>query len=104
MALINAGHVIGFGGWRGQVTGGNHAAPEHDLLVFTIQQQNFHQYEVLRMEEMPAVEVHLVPTPNSPGGIGEASTPTIIPAVANAIFAATGKRLRKLPILAEDLA
>jgi isoquinoline 1-oxidoreductase subunit beta len=68
-----------------------------------VQQQNFHQYDVLRMEEMPAVEVHIVPTQNSPGGIGEASTPGIAPAVANAIFAATGKRIRRLPIRAEDL-
>jgi isoquinoline 1-oxidoreductase subunit beta len=50
------------------------------------------------------VEVHIVPSQAAPGGIGEASTPTIIPAVANAIYAATGKRLRKLPILSEDLA
>ena len=53
---------------------------------------------------MPVVEVHIVPSQAAPGGIGEASTPTIVPAVANAIFAATGKRLRKLPIRPEDLA
>jgi isoquinoline 1-oxidoreductase beta subunit len=69
-----------------------------------VQQQNFHQYDVLRMEEMPAIEVHIVPSRNAPGGIGEASTPGIAPAVANAIFAATGKRVRRLPIRAEDLA
>lgn len=69
-----------------------------------VQQQNFHQYDVLRMEEMPAVEVHIVQSRNTPGGIGEASTPGIAPAVANAIFAATGKRVRRLPIRAQDLA
>ncbi len=69
-----------------------------------VQQQNFHQYDVLRMEEMPKIEVHIVPSRNNPGGIGEASTPGIAPAVANAIFAATGKRIRKLPIRSEDLA
>ena len=69
-----------------------------------VQQQNFHQYDVLRMEEMPAIEVHIIPSKNAPGGIGEASTPAIAPAVANAIFAATGKRLRRLPIRSEDLA
>jgi isoquinoline 1-oxidoreductase beta subunit len=53
---------------------------------------------------MPAIEVHIVPSRNAPGGIGEASTPGIAPAVANAIFAATGKRVRRLPIRAEDLA
>ncbi|MBZ5609022.1 MAG: xanthine dehydrogenase family protein molybdopterin-binding subunit [Acidobacteriia bacterium] len=69
-----------------------------------VQQQNFHQYDVLRMEEMPAIEVHIVPSRNAPGGIGEAGTPGIAPAVANAIFAATGKRVRRLPIRSEDLA
>ncbi|HEV8042051.1 MAG TPA: xanthine dehydrogenase family protein molybdopterin-binding subunit [Bryobacteraceae bacterium] len=69
-----------------------------------VQQQNFHQYDVLRIDEMPVVEVHLVPSRNSPGGIGESSTPGIAPALANALFAATGKRVRRLPIRAEDLA
>jgi len=65
---------------------------------------NFHQYDVLRIDEMPAVEVHIVPSQNPPGGIGEASTPGIAPAVANALFAATGKRIRRLPIRVQDLA
>jgi isoquinoline 1-oxidoreductase beta subunit len=69
-----------------------------------VQQQNFHQYDVLRIDEMPVVEVHLVPSQNAPGGIGESSTPGIAPAVANALFAATGRRIRRLPIRAEDLA
>jgi isoquinoline 1-oxidoreductase beta subunit len=63
-----------------------------------VQQANFHQYDVLRIGEMPVVEVHIVPSTAAPGGIGEASTPGVVPAVANAIFAATGKRVRKLPI------
>ena len=50
------------------------------------------------MNEAPAIEVHIVQSSESPGGIGEAGTSAIMPAVANAIFAATGKRLRKLPI------
>ena len=53
-------------------------------------QGNFNHYDVLRIDEMPVVEVHIVPSQAAPGGIGEASTPTVIPAVANAIFAATG--------------
>jgi isoquinoline 1-oxidoreductase subunit beta len=69
-----------------------------------VQQQNFNHYDVLRIDEMPVVEVHIVPSHASPGGIGEASTPSVIPAVANAIFAATGKRVRKLPVRPEDLA
>jgi isoquinoline 1-oxidoreductase beta subunit len=69
-----------------------------------VEQSNFHQYDVVRMDEMPKVEVHLVPSTAAPGGIGEASTPGIAPAVCNAIFAATGKRIRQLPIRPEDLA
>jgi isoquinoline 1-oxidoreductase beta subunit len=69
-----------------------------------VQQSNFHEYDVLRIDEMPMVEVHIVPSQNAPGGIGEASTPSVVPAVTNAIFAATGKRIRKLPIRPEDLA
>jgi isoquinoline 1-oxidoreductase beta subunit len=69
-----------------------------------VQQKNFHQYEVLRIDEMPVVEVHLAPSQANPGGIGEASTPPIAPAVANAIFAATGKRVRRLPIKLDEIA
>lgn len=63
-----------------------------------VQQSNFHQYEPLRINEMPLVEVHIVPSTNPPGGIGEVGTPAIAPAVTNAIYAATGKRIRSLPI------
>jgi isoquinoline 1-oxidoreductase beta subunit len=69
-----------------------------------VQQGNFHQYDMLRIHEMPKIEVHIVPSTMAPGGIGEASTPGVAPAVANAIFAATGKRLRKLPLRNQDLA
>jgi isoquinoline 1-oxidoreductase beta subunit len=69
-----------------------------------VQHSNFHQYDVLRMDEMPVVEVHIVVSQNAPGGAGEASTPGIAPAVCNAIFLATGKRIRCLPIRKEDLA
>ena len=67
-------------------------------------QQNFNTYDMLRMDEMPQIEVHIVPSTLPPGGIGEASTPMIAPAVANALFKGTGKRLRQLPLRAEDLA
>jgi isoquinoline 1-oxidoreductase beta subunit len=50
------------------------------------------------MDEAPAIEVYIVPSSESPGGMGEAGTSAIVPAVTNAIFAATGKRLRKLPV------
>ena len=62
-----------------------------------VEQGNFNDYPVLRMNEMPKVEVHIVQSSEKPGGIGEPGTPPIAPAVANAIFAATGKRLRHLP-------
>jgi isoquinoline 1-oxidoreductase beta subunit len=67
-----------------------------------IEQANFNQYLPLRINEMPAVEVYIVPSSNNPTGVGEPGTAPIAPAVANAIFAATGKRIRKLPI-AEQL-
>jgi isoquinoline 1-oxidoreductase beta subunit len=69
-----------------------------------VQQANFNQYDPLRMDEMPVVEVYIVPSQANPGGIGEASTPTIAPAVGNALFALTGKRVRKLPIRPQDFA
>jgi isoquinoline 1-oxidoreductase beta subunit len=69
-----------------------------------VEQSNFFDYDVVRIDEMPKAEVHLVPSNAAPGGIGEASTPGIAPAVCNAIFAATGKRIRSLPISAADLA
>ena len=55
-------------------------------------------YPLLTMKEMPAIEVHLVPSGDAPGGAGEPGTPPIAPAVANAVFAATGTRVRRLPI------
>jgi isoquinoline 1-oxidoreductase beta subunit len=61
-------------------------------------QANFDTYQALRIDEAPAIEVHLVSSTLAPGGIGEPGTATIAPAVTNAIFAATGKRLRKLPV------
>jgi CO/xanthine dehydrogenase Mo-binding subunit len=67
-----------------------------------VEQGNFHDYPVLRMDEMPAVEVHIIPSTEPPGGVGEPSTPPIAPAVANAVFAATGRRIRRLPIRAGD--
>jgi isoquinoline 1-oxidoreductase subunit beta len=63
-----------------------------------VQQTNFDTYRILRMNEAPAVEVYIVQNSEPPGGMGEAGTSAIVPAVTNAIFAATGKRLRKLPV------
>ncbi len=63
-----------------------------------VTQSNFHDYKLLTMREMPAIEVYIVPSTMEPGGVGEPGTPPIAPAVANAVFAATGKRVRTLPI------
>jgi len=69
-----------------------------------VEQGNFDTYRVLRMNETPLIETHLLDSHETPGGIGEVSTVTIAPAVVNAVFAATGIRLRKLPIDASQLA
>jgi isoquinoline 1-oxidoreductase subunit beta len=68
-----------------------------------VEQTNFDSYQMLRINEAPTVEVHLIDSNEAPGGIGEPGTAAIAPAVVNAIFAATGKRLRKLPIDAGQL-
>ena len=68
-----------------------------------VQQKNFHDYQMLRMFESPAIEVHIVPSEVSPTGVGEPSVPPVAPALVNAIFAATGKRIRRLPIRNSDL-
>jgi isoquinoline 1-oxidoreductase beta subunit len=68
-----------------------------------VKQRNFHDYPMLRMNQAPVVEAHIVPSTDKMGGVGETAVPPIAPAVANAIFAVTGKRIRRLPIRAEDL-
>jgi CO/xanthine dehydrogenase Mo-binding subunit len=68
-----------------------------------IEQSNFHDVRVLRINEAPVIETHIVKSGEAPGGMGEPGTSILAPAVTNAIFAATGKRLRKLPVDAEKL-
>ena len=63
-----------------------------------VEQSNFHDYPVLRITEMPKIDVHIVPSAERPTGVGEPGTPVIAPAVANALAAATGQRLRNLPL------
>jgi isoquinoline 1-oxidoreductase beta subunit len=63
-----------------------------------VEQSNFHDYQVLSMDQMPQVEVYIVPSAEAPTGVGEPATPVIAPAVANALFAATGQRLHSLPL------
>jgi isoquinoline 1-oxidoreductase beta subunit len=68
-----------------------------------VRQSNFHDCPVLTIDEMPSVEVYIIEGADSANGIGEMGVPPVAPAVANAIFAATGKRIRHIPITAEDL-
>ncbi|WP_347929891.1 xanthine dehydrogenase family protein molybdopterin-binding subunit [Pseudomonas helvetica] len=73
----------------------------HSKLTFKdgkVVQSNYHDFQVLRLNEMPVVEVHIVPSTEKPGGIGETGVPPTAPAVANAVFALTGQRLRELPL------
>ncbi|HTW63313.1 MAG TPA: xanthine dehydrogenase family protein molybdopterin-binding subunit [Bryobacteraceae bacterium] len=109
VCAVDCGHVINPAGVEQQIQSGivyGLSAMMKGAITIErgrVVQDNFNHYDVLRINEMPVVEVHLVPSQAAPGGIGEASTPSIQPAVANAIFAVTGKRLRKLPIRSEDL-
>jgi isoquinoline 1-oxidoreductase beta subunit len=66
-----------------------------------VQQRSFGSYPIVRMSDSPAIEVHLVPSTSAPGGIGEPGTALIMPAVANGVFKATGRRVRRLPLRPE---
>jgi isoquinoline 1-oxidoreductase beta subunit len=82
------------------------SAALHGAITFKngrVEQSNFNDYPILRMYEMPEVQVHIVPSHEPLGGVGEPGVPPIAPAVGNAVFAATGKRIRRLPIRSEEL-
>jgi isoquinoline 1-oxidoreductase beta subunit len=91
---------------RAQMEGGvgfGLGAALHGAITFKdgmVEQSNFHDYRVLRMAEMPGVEVHILPSSEPPKGVGEPGVPPIGPAVANAVFAASGRRIRTLPMAA----
>jgi isoquinoline 1-oxidoreductase beta subunit len=103
VAAVDCGVCINPAGVRAQIESavafGLTAALHGELTLKDgrVQQSNFHSYPILRMREMPRVEVHIVESNEKSGGVGEPGTPPIAPAVANAVFAATGKRLRRLP-------
>ncbi len=69
-----------------------------ELVDGEVQEGNFDRYRPLRINEMPTVEVHIVPSGEAPTGVGEPGLPPLAPALANALHAATGKRIRKLPV------
>jgi isoquinoline 1-oxidoreductase beta subunit len=109
VCVVDCGRVVNPSGVMQQMEGGLvyglSAALRGQITIDRgrVAQQNFHQYEPLRISEMPVVDVHIVPSTAAPGGIGEVATPAIAPAVAIAIFAATGKRIRRLPFSLEKL-
>jgi isoquinoline 1-oxidoreductase beta subunit len=109
VSAVDCGWVINPDSVKAQIEGGTlfglTAALYGEITIRNGQavQSNFNNYPMLRMNEAPEVEVHIVPSTEAPGGIGEAATPVIAPAVANAIYAATGKRIRRLPFRAADL-
>jgi isoquinoline 1-oxidoreductase beta subunit len=109
VCAIDCGPVVNPDGVRAQMESGvvfGLTAALYGEITFEkgrVKQRNFHDYPMLRMNEMPVVEAHIVPSTDKMGGVGETGVPPIAPAVANAIFAVTGKRIRRLPIRAEDL-
>jgi len=110
VAAVDCGTVVNPDGVRQQVEGGivfGLSAALHGAITLEngrVMQANFDKYQPLRLSEMPQVEVHIVESKEDPTGIGEPGTPPIAPAVANALFALTGKRLRRLPLDQETLA
>src|SRR6266852_3863600 len=107
---VDCGRPINPNGVRAQVESAAIyalTAPLKDAITVDrgrIVQSNFNDYQMIRMNEAPPIEVHLVSSDEAPTGIGEPTVPVIAPAICNAIFAAKGKRIRRLPIRAEDLA
>lgn len=85
---------------EGSVAFGLSAALHEEIRIDEgrVQQASLRDYPILTIAEMPEVEVHIVPSQAPPGGVGEPGVPVIAPAVANALFAATGQRLRRLPL------
>jgi isoquinoline 1-oxidoreductase beta subunit len=103
VAAIDCGICVNPAGVKAQVESaiafGLTAALHGELTIKggRVKQSNFHDYPMLRIDAMPAVEVHIVPSKEKSGGVGEVGTPPIAPAVANALYAATRKRYRRLP-------
>jgi isoquinoline 1-oxidoreductase beta subunit len=109
VCAVDCGLVVNPEGLEGQAESGiiwGLSATVHGRIDFkngSVVQQNFNDFKVIRMNESPAIETYIVPSELPPGGFGETAVPPVAPAVANAIFAATGNRLRRLPITPEKL-
>ncbi|GAA5069286.1 xanthine dehydrogenase family protein molybdopterin-binding subunit [Lysobacter panacisoli] len=108
VCAIDCGLAVNPEGVRAQMESGiafGLGAALHSAVTFRdgqVQQSNYHDYQVLRLDEMPHIEVHIVPSTEKMGGAGEPGTAPIAPAVANAVFALTGQRLRELPLRLTD--
>ncbi len=109
VCAVDCGRVINPLGIEGQTESGitwGLTAALHGRIDFkngASIQENFTDCEVIRMSEAPAVETYIIPSEHAPGGFGETAVPAVAPAVSNAVFAATGKRIRRLPITSEKL-
>ena len=109
VAAVDCGTAVNPAGVEAQVAGGTldglNAALQAEITVAAgrTEQSNFHDYLLLRHPEAPPVEVAIVPSRERPTGMGEIAVPTVGPAVANAIFAANGRRVRRLPLRGQDL-
>ena len=108
VCAVDCGIVINPPGARAQVEGGilhGLSATLHGEITIAdggVVEGNFDGYPLLRIDEAPKIEIHFVPSTEPPTGLGEMVFPTIMPAVANAVSAATGKRARRLPIRPVD--
>ena len=107
---VDCGRPINPEGVRAQVESAaiyGLSATLHDAITIDrgrVKQSNFHDYQMPRIQETPKTEVHVVMSKEEPTGIGEPGLPVVAPALCNALFALTGKRVRRLPIRKEDLA
>ena len=103
VSVIDCGHYVNPDNVKAQTEGnivmGLTAAIKNGITFTNGQadQTNYHQYQIMRIDEMPKIEIHIVESGAESGGVGEPGLPPIAPALCNAIFAATGKRIRKLP-------
>ncbi|MDH4567493.1 xanthine dehydrogenase family protein molybdopterin-binding subunit [Pseudomonas sp. BN414] len=104
VCAVDCGEAVNPDVIRAQMEGGigyGLAAALHGAITLkdgVVEQSNFHDFQVLRINEMPVVEVHIVPSAQAPSGVGEPGVPPIAPAVANALYAAVGQRIYKLPL------
>ena len=107
VCAVDCGIVVNPDGARSQIEGSllfgvSNALKERGTVANgTLAQSNFHDYQVLRMNEVPEIEIHIVPSTEYPTGLGEPGTTTVAPALSNAIFAATGARVRQVPLIPE---